>query len=129
MTLEANKSRALAFMHDFVRTATIDRSRFTDDATWWTLSGGALPIDVHAERTGQLAAARFVGPGRFDIEAVTAEGDRVAIEARGHQPLTGGDSYDNTYLWLFRFREDKIASVKAYFDTALAYRTFRPSPA
>lgn len=128
MDLEANKSRAVAFMLDFARTGNVDRSRFADDATWWTLSTGFLPIDLYAKRAGQMAATRYAGPGRFEIEDVMAEGDRVVVEGKGHQPLREGGSYENTYLWLFCFRQDKIASVKVFFDTALAMRTFQPLP-
>jgi len=84
-----------------------------------------LPLDASTRSASQAAAARFARPGRFEIEAVTAQDDRVAVEAKGYQPLGDGGSYDNTYLWLFGFRQDKIASVKAYFDTALANRTFQ----
>lgn len=126
MGIEENKDRAVAFMRFFAQNAAVDRAACTSDATWWTLSTGELPIDVHAERTAQLARDRFSGPGRVEVHGITAEGDKVAIEASGFQPLRDGALYNNTYLWLYRFRDGKICSLRAYFDTALAQRTFFP---
>lgn len=126
MTQETNTSKAIDFMHRFAATSRVDVSAFTDDATWWTLSGGDVPIKAHADQVSAVASVHFAGPGRFEIERVTAEADRVAIEARGFQPLKDGRSYDNLYLWLFSFNGAKICQVKAYFDTQRAARAFSP---
>lgn len=127
MSLESNKAKAVAFMQDFAATAKIDLSLFTDDATWWTFGSGDVPISDHAQRVSALSSLNFAGPGRFEIERVTAEGECVAIEAKGFQPLRQGGSYDNVYVWVVRFDGKRICQVKAYFDTALAQRTFASS--
>jgi len=125
MELEKNKANAVAVMETIARSGTVDCTAFTGDATWWTPVTGALPIGIHAERFGKLSAGRFAGPGRFAIDGVMGEGDTVVIEARGFQPLKDGRSYDNTYIWVVRFRDGRICSVRAYFDTALAQRTMQ----
>jgi ketosteroid isomerase-like protein len=126
MSLEANKATAISFLNAFAAAGAIDLSRFTTDATWWTFGTGEIPVSHFSEVSGRTASAQFAGPGRFDVQRVTAEGDRVAIEATGFQPLKDGRSYDNTYLWVVTLRDDKICSVKSYYDTALAERTFQP---
>lgn len=124
MGVESNKAAALAMMRGFA-AGVFDRSVFTEDATWWTLNTGELPIDEHMAAYGKLAASKFAGGGRFDVLSVTAEENRVVMEVQGFQPLTDGHSYDNTYLWLLIFRDGRICRVKAWMDTVLAQRAFQ----
>jgi len=123
MSVESNKAAATAMMHNF-SAGVFDRAAFTEDATWWTSSTGELPLDQRMATFGKQAASQFAGGGRFEIDSVTAEGDRVVLEARGFQPLKDGRSYDNTYLWLLYLRDGRISRVKAWMDTALVQRTF-----
>ena len=59
----------------------------------------------------------------FEITAITAEGDRVAIEAasRGHGP--GPARYENVYSMNFVIKDGKIHTVREFFDPfhVLAY--------
>jgi ketosteroid isomerase-like protein len=127
MTSEANKAKAVAFIMDFAATGKVDPFTVVEDASWWTASTGEVPIAHHIERSRRTSERLFAGPGRFEIHSVTADDDRVAIEANGFQALRDGTSYDNVYLWLFRFQDGKISSVRTYLDTALAERTFQPN--
>jgi ketosteroid isomerase-like protein len=124
--LEANKATAVSFLNAFAATGTIDLSNFTADATWWTLGTGELPVARFSEVSSRTSSTQFAGPGRFEVQRVTAEGDTVAIEAKGFQPLKDGRSYNNTYVWVVSLRDNKICSVRAYSDTALAERAFQP---
>jgi ketosteroid isomerase-like protein len=126
MSLEANKAKAVSFLNAFAAAGTIDLSKFTTDATWWTFGTSELPIAHFSEVSGRTSSTQFAGPGRFEVQRVIAEDDTVAIEAKGFQPLKDGRSYDNTYVWVVSLRGDKICSVRAYSDTALAQRTFQP---
>jgi ketosteroid isomerase-like protein len=128
MSLEANKAIAVSFINAFAATHTIDLSKFTTDATWWTFGTGELPITQFSEVSSRTSSTQFAGPGRFEVQRVTAEGDTVAIEAKGFQPLKDGRRYDNTYVWVVSLRGDKICNVRAYYDMALAGRTFQPNP-
>jgi ketosteroid isomerase-like protein len=61
---------------------------------------------------------------RFDLEPVTltAEGDRVAVEARGYAVnAANGRTYDNRYHHLFRCRAGKITELREYQDTLLLF--------
>lgn len=51
------------------------------------------------------------------VQGVTAEGDRVAIEAVSHGQMTNGKTYNNTYHYLFIFKDGKIRMAKLYNDT------------
>jgi hypothetical protein len=53
----------------------------------------------------------------FTIHAMTAEGERVAIEAISEGTTFRGDLYQQTYHFLMRAREGKIVEFREYMDT------------
>ncbi|HUL19431.1 MAG TPA: nuclear transport factor 2 family protein [Steroidobacteraceae bacterium] len=53
----------------------------------------------------------------FAIDALTAEGERVAVEARSEGRHVSGAIYTNEYHFLFVFREGKLALLREYMDT------------
>lgn len=121
---EENKASALGFMASFASSGTVELSVFSEDAVWWTLLTGDVPIADHAATVGATAGRHFAGPGRFQFKRVIADEEAVAVEALGFQPLANGRSYDNTYVWIFQFRESKICRVNAHFDPGVAIRAF-----
>jgi ketosteroid isomerase-like protein len=58
-----------------------------------------------------------------------AEGDFVAVEARGDNVTKTGQRYDNNYCMIFRIESGKIKEVKEYGDSALIERVLGPFPA
>ena len=48
---------------------------------------------------------------------MTAEGDRVAVEARSSAEHVNGKSYRNEYHFLFVAKNGKLWRVKEYLDT------------
>jgi ketosteroid isomerase-like protein len=56
----------------------------------------------------------------FTINALTAEEDRVVAEAVSHCTLVNGESYGNTYVFVFRIRDGKIASVAEHYNAITA---------
>jgi uncharacterized protein len=54
---------------------------------------------------------------RFTIHTMTAEEDRVAIEAESFGRHVSGQHYNNKYHFLARLRDGKIVSFKEYCDT------------
>ncbi|MDT3440198.1 MULTISPECIES: nuclear transport factor 2 family protein [unclassified Pseudofrankia] len=62
--------------------------------------------------------------GRFDLIArtLTAEDDRVAVEARGYAVnAANGRTYDNRYHHLFVCRAGEIVELREYQDTLLLF--------
>lgn len=59
---------------------------------------------------------------RMDVLGMTAEDDRVAMEAKSHMihPVTGR-YYRNLYHFLFRVRDGKLTLFKEYQDTLHIY--------
>jgi ketosteroid isomerase-like protein len=48
---------------------------------------------------------------------MTAEDDRVAVEAVSEGLHATGQTYSNEYHFLFRFRDGKVVEFKEYMDT------------
>ena len=53
----------------------------------------------------------------FTIDALTAEGERVAVEAHSEGRHVSGAIYSNDYHFLFVFRDGKLALLREYMDT------------
>jgi uncharacterized protein len=51
------------------------------------------------------------------VGAMTAEEDRVAVEAESKATLVNGRRYHNRYHFLFVVRDERIQVVKEYLDT------------
>lgn len=63
---------------------------------------------------------------RFEILSMTAEGERVSVEAQGHSELVTGVAYNNQYHFLFFIRDGRICRMNEYIDTKLADATLAP---
>jgi len=51
------------------------------------------------------------------IKGVTAEGERVALEAESFAKMKNGKTYQNRYHFLCEVRGGKIQTVREYLDT------------
>ena len=122
MSLEQNKSTALAFIKS-LSTGTPDASLLCDDAHWWVPGMGTI------DRAGFFAIsdafqAQVKEPVTMDILAVTAEEDRVAVEAAGRAVLKDGRVYANTYHFLFRLRDGRIYEAREHNDSQVPAALF-----
>jgi uncharacterized protein len=87
-----------------------------DDATWWTPLVGTMTKSEFGTAwagSGSLLKA----PMQFELVALTAEGNRVAVEMESQAELTNDRLYANKYHMLFVLRNGKILEVKEYLDT------------
>ncbi len=48
-----------------------------------------------------------------------AEGNMVAVQGQGENVTRDGRRYDNTYCWIFAFRDGQVRAVTEYADTEL----------
>lgn len=53
----------------------------------------------------------------FTVHAMTAEGNRVAVEAESNGEHVSGKHYRNLYHFLFEMRDGKVLKLKEYMDT------------
>lgn len=66
---------------------------------------------------GMIAAFDQMVPGglNFTIHSVTAEGERVIVEAEGNAVTSQGTPYRNHYCFVFTLAGGKIVQVNEYF--------------
>ncbi len=103
-----------------------------DDFRWifpgdWSWAGIWEPKSVVLEQLLRPLMAQFT-EYRNTAETIIAEGDRVVVQARGQGVTTRGETYDQTYCFVFRVSEGKLREVVEYCNTALVERVLtRPA--
>ena len=117
------KSRALAL--EFIRRLSEGDtagflSMYHPEAQLWT-SGNTLISGYYSreeiENSAALVLDAFPDGLRFTVQATTAEGKRVAVEAQSEGMHSSGQLYQNRYHFLFRFKDGLIVELKEYMDT------------
>jgi uncharacterized protein len=121
MSTETNRQTALKMISTMAE-GVFDETLMTKDITWWVPGLGTV------EKSTFLAMAerfrhQLVGQVKMVVLGVTAEGDRVAVEAESFAQLANGKTYNNTYHFLFLFRDGKICHSKEYNDSKHAADT------
>ncbi len=131
--LAANKAVAHQFF-DFLGAGDADGllSIYSDDFTCWT--AGSLPFSgthPRAEIAAMVTGVTSVFPKgwRFAVRAMTAEGERVAVEAECLGEHVSGQTYRQKYHFVFVVRDGKIREMREYFDTQHAFQVLCSAPA
>ena len=119
--------RNVAAIHRFFEAmsagevATIVGS-YAEDATLQTMGrtliSGTFDKAAISGAAGRIFEA-FPDGIRFAIHTITAQDDRVAIEAESFGRHVSGRDYNNRYHFLARLRDGKIVEFKEYCDTEL----------
>ncbi len=96
-----------------------------DDMTAWTTLQSEHGLAAYA---GSIAWMREQTGGtlRFTIDAVTAQDDRIVIEAHSNATLVNGDAYANIYVFILRIRDGMIASVREHYNAAIVQQKLIP---
>jgi ketosteroid isomerase-like protein len=97
------------------------------DLQYWVSPGSAFS-GTH-DRASLLALLPLIfdiqaGPTALTYREITAQDDRVSLVADGTMPLKSGGSYNQTYHWLFKFRDDKIVEVLEFVDILAVWKAF-----
>lgn len=91
----------------------------------WTSANGDLTMDGVLHMGSEIQKL-IVGSFNIVPGTVTAEADRVAVEARSDVLMANGTRYQNTYHFLFQLKGDKIIRVHEHFDSAHANEIWGP---
>lgn len=119
--LEDNKSLVKQFWVAFSESRFDDAlALLSDDATWWVAGNTDLSGTYSKSEFGQLVAG--VGESaEAGIEVkptlLTAEDDRVSMEATSYGMMKNGKLYQNIYHFMHIVRDGKILAVREYLDT------------
>lgn len=121
MGIAENKQLARRFI-DAISRGDIEaiRQAFADDGTVWTI--GSLPISgtftaAQVTEASHRVLDLFPEGLKITIKGMTAEDDRVAIEAESYGRHKSGSTYANVYHFLMRVRDGKIVEWREYLDT------------
>jgi uncharacterized protein len=88
-----------------------------EECQWWVMG---FPRDRYLTRRQMVRGVRSiidkVLPNGFNmtIRGITAEGDRVAVEAESHSHTVAGKLYNNFYHFLFVFHDGKVIRGMEY---------------
>jgi ketosteroid isomerase-like protein len=131
--LQANKAIVMQFF-ECLSAADADAlmDLYTDDVEVWT--AGDLPLSgIHprSELRGLIegVSGAFPEGWHFTPKTLTAEEDRVAVQAEGTGKHVSGRVYQQKYHFLFWLRDGKIARFDEYFDTKHASEILFGAPA
>jgi ketosteroid isomerase-like protein len=95
-----------------------------DDAEWTVIgsTGWSKTYRGKDQILNELIAPlrRVLAPPRKSHALhMIAEGNMVAVQGQGENTTRDGRKYDNTYCWVFAFRDGRITAVTEYADTEL----------
>jgi uncharacterized protein len=119
--IERNKKLSLDFIDAIGRNdVAAIVATYADDGRVTTM-GNTLISGTFTK--AQIAAAAdqvldmFPEGLKFTVHTVTAEGDRVAVEAESLGRHASGKTYNNKYHFLMHWRDGKLVQLKEYMDT------------
>jgi ketosteroid isomerase-like protein len=124
MSAEENKNVVLSFFENF-SAGKVDAAlaMLADTATWW-VAGNPEQFVLAGTKTKAQFTELLHGLGaampkglRVTPKGLTAEGERVAVEAESYGETATGKIYNNLYHFLFEVRDGKIQAVREYLDT------------
>jgi ketosteroid isomerase-like protein len=115
--------------HDALQASDGEKmaSMLASDLHYWISPGSDFSGDHDKASILALLPAIFdaqAGPTKLTYREITAQDDRVALVADSTMPLKSGGSYDQTYHWLFKFRDDKIVEILEYLDILAVWKAF-----
>lgn len=124
MSLDANKQLVRDFLdHYAYGRYQAALAMLAPDSRWW-LPGHPQEFPAAGWVDKATVERRLAGnlellPHGIEISvgAITAEDDRVAVEAESKAKLVNGTLYHNRYHFLFVVRDGRIQVVKEYLDT------------
>jgi ketosteroid isomerase-like protein len=118
MFAQLSKGNGQAFldaMADNIRLTIIGSTKFSA-----TFNGKQELVNkLLTPLSSQLEGGLTITPDNF-----IAEGDYVAMQARGNSRTKSGGTYNNTYCQVFRIANGKVQEVTEYLDTELVTKAF-----
>jgi len=108
-----------------VSSGELPDALLTPDMTGWITTAGTMDRAAY-QGLVKILGKMLVGPLVFTINALTADEDRVVAEATSEGRLINGETYRQTYVFVFRIRDGKIASVAEHYNALIAQEKLVP---
>jgi ketosteroid isomerase-like protein len=134
MSAAANKKLVQQVFADSAnRSGTTFADNLAEDATWVVTGQYSWSHEFRgreAIQNGLMGHVRsfFAERPRTVAFNFIADGDYVAVEARGDNVTKAGHRYDDQYCLVFRIENGKIKQIKEYCDSTLVERVLGPFP-
>lgn len=104
--------------------------RLIDESVEWWVIGDTQASGVKNKekyiKLGKAALSHSEKGLELRYGDITAEGDRVMLEAWGNMQMKNGNVYANTYVFKTQWKNGKVISAREFLDTALIDRVFGP---
>jgi ketosteroid isomerase-like protein len=101
---------------------------FADDFLW-IIKGSSILSGEHHDKDefftnviGRLNNV-LLPDWKMHILDSYVDNDTLIVEMRGEIKAKNGEDYNNEYCWIFKFINDKITSITAYYDSLLVNKT------
>ncbi len=100
-----------------------------EDFTFLTMARGPerLLYNWNREQFSKVPSSMsqvLVAPIQLKLNEMTAEGERVAVEAETDSMMLSGKRYNNAYHFVFKLRDGKFTEVREYSCSFLAQSCF-----
>ncbi len=115
-------------VYDFFAAVTageLPDSLLTPDMKGWTTTQGSMDRTAY-QHVITLLAKISARPLVFTVDSITAEEDRAVVEVHSEGTLVNGEEYQNTYVFVFRIRDGRIASVAEHFNALIVQEKMMP---
>jgi uncharacterized protein len=115
-------------VHDFFAAVTageLPDDLLTPDMQAWITTQGSLDKAAY-QHAIRLLAKLCARPLTFSIDSITTEEDRTVAEVHSEGTLINGKEYKNTYVFVFRTRDGRIAAVAEHFNALLVQEKLMP---
>jgi len=115
-------------VHDFFDAVTageLPDDLLTEDMTGWITTGGTMDKASY-QGLIRILAKMCAEPIRFTVDSITAEEDRAVAEVRSTATLVNGEPYAMTYVYVFRIRDGRIASVAEHYNALISEEKLIP---
>lgn len=118
--IAANKALVAKFLAAFSESRFDDALDLMDDQGSWWVAGTTDISGTYTKEEFRELAKGVVGGTKSGISltatGITAEGNRVAVEAVSDGETVEGKRYLNQYHFLFEFNNGKFIAVREYMD-------------
>jgi uncharacterized protein len=124
-TTERNRATITSIMAAMSRGETRPFGDAMAEDFTWRMSGTTAWSGTYAgkadvqQRLLKSLRDQFATQYKSTPTRILADGDFVVVETRGEVVTKTGKSYNNTYCFVIRMREDKMVELTEYFDTEL----------
>ena len=115
-------------VHEFFQAVTageLPDTLLTPGMTAWTTTQGRMSKAAY-QHVIRVLARISARPFTFTIDSITAEDDRAVAEVHSEGTLINGEPYANTYVFVFRIRDGRIASVAEHFNALIVQEKMVP---